>query len=55
MEKLSLLAPLNEREMRVCCLTRLGVKTTKVSYLLGLGSDMVTKIKADIRKRCFPM
>jgi len=54
-EQLSLLAPLSEREIRVCCLTRLGVKTTKVSYLLGLGSDMVTKIKADIRKRCFPM
>ena len=54
-EQLSLLAPLSEREIRVCCLTRLGVKTTKVSYLLGLGSDMITKIKADIRKRCFPM
>ena len=53
-EQLSDLTSLTEREIHVCCLTRLGVKTTKVSYLLGLGADMTTKIKADIRKRCFP-
>ena len=54
-ERLSLLATLNKREIRVCCLVRLGVKTAKIACLLGLGTDMTTKIKADIRKRCFPM
>ena len=52
-KRLLLLARLTDREVLVVCLTKLGVKTRDVSQVLGLGPDMTTKIKKDIRDRCF--
>ena len=45
---------LTDREIRIVCLTKLGLKTTKVSIVFNLGEDMIRRIKSDIRKRCFP-
>ena len=45
---------LTDREIRIVCLTKLGLKTTKVSTVFNLGEDMIRRIKSDIRKRCFP-
>ncbi|MBC5634262.1 tetratricopeptide repeat protein [Parabacteroides hominis] len=45
---------LAEREIRIVCLTKLGLKTAKVSTVFNLGEDMIRRIKSDIRKRCFP-
>ena len=45
---------LGEREIRIVCLTKLGLKTAKVSTVFNLGEDMIRRIKSDIRKRCFP-
>lgn len=45
---------LTDREIRIVCLTKLGLKTGKVACVFDLGEDMIRRIKADIRKRCFP-
>lgn len=45
---------LTQREIRIVCLTKLGIKTGKVACVFGLGEDMIRRIKSDIRKRCFP-
>ena len=53
-ERILSLGNLDERQMLVACLVKLGVKTSKLSSLLGLGTDMTTQIKSTIRERCFP-
>jgi vacuolar-type H+-ATPase subunit I/STV1 len=53
-ERLPLVSMLREREIWICCLVKLGIKTAKIADFLGIGTDMTTRIKGDIRKRCFP-
>lgn len=45
---------LSEREIRIVCLTKLGLKTGKVACAFGLGDDMIRRTKKNIRNRCFP-
>lgn len=53
-ERISSLGDLDERQMLVVCLVSLGIKTSKLSSVLGLGTDMTTQIKSIVRERCFP-
>lgn len=45
---------LDERKVRIVCLTKFGLKTGKVAALFGLSNDTIRKEKSDIHKHCFP-
>ena len=44
---------LDDRELLICCLVKLGVKTGKIAALLNLLPDTITKLKAEIREKYF--
>lgn len=45
---------LSEQEVRICQLSVMGVKTSKVADVLLLQSDTVSSYKQKIKKACFP-
>ena len=44
---------LDERELLICCLVKLGVKTGKIATILNLAPDTITKQKAEIKEKYF--
>ena len=42
---------LDERELLICCLVKLGVKTGKIATILNLAPDTITKQKAEIKEK----
>lgn len=44
---------LNERDIRICCLVKLGIKTGKISEMLNLDPSTITKQKKEICTKCF--
>lgn len=45
---------LTERELRICCLIKLGLKTSKVAEIFDLENDTISRIKGEIRDVKFP-
>ena len=45
---------LSEQEIRICQLSVMGVKTSKVADVLLLQADTVSSYKQKIKKSCFP-
>ena len=43
----------DERELLICCLDKLGVKTGKIATILNLAPDTITKQKAEIKEKYF--
>ena len=52
-EYLSIQYKLDERELLICCLVKLGVKTGKIATILNLAPDTITKQKAEIKEKYF--
>lgn len=52
-EHLSIQYKLDERELLICCLVKLGVKTGKIAVILNLAPDTITKQKAEIKEKYF--
>lgn len=50
---LSMQYKLEDRELLICCLIKLGVKTGKIAALLNLQPDTITKQKAEIKEKYF--
>lgn len=44
---------LNDRELLICCLVKLGVKTGKIAAIFNLVPDTITKQKAEIKEKYF--
>ncbi|MFA6767828.1 MAG: hypothetical protein WCR86_05350 [Parabacteroides sp.] len=45
---------LTERELRICCLIKLGLKTSKIAEVFDLENDTISRIKGEIRDVKFP-
>lgn len=44
---------LSERDLRICLLVKLGLKTAKIAEIFALGPDTITKLKSEIREKYF--
>lgn len=44
---------LDDRELLICCLVKLGVKTGKIATMFNLVPDTITKQKAEIKEKYF--
>lgn len=53
-DRLNCLNSLTEREVRICCLVKLGLKTNKIAEIFELENDTISRIKGEIRNKCFP-
>ena len=46
---------MSERELKICCLVKLGLKTGKIAAIFNLGNDTITKLKSEIKEKYFAM